>query len=56
MDHMTCIIPLTRIIAAIHNKDTFKLLRPSCKHGNITLVNIITNVLKAYIYRHIYMT
>ena len=32
MGRMTCVIPLTRIIVAIHNYDTIKLLRPSRKH------------------------
>ena len=49
MGHMTCIIPLARIIEAIHNYDTNKLLRPSRKHLNISLVNIITYVLKVHI-------
>ena len=56
MGHMTCIIPTIMIVVTIHNYDTINLLRPFRNHGNVTLVNIITNMLKVYIYRNAYTT
>ena len=54
MGYITYIIPFNRIFVTFqsYEYDTFKAVTTSTVIIEISTCNIITNVLKAYIYRH----